>query len=77
MAFLPIPPRPQGRPSLLLDYRGIMYFFLFSFKDELKATRYCGPKEFVSCAADVESKEGVKPENKLLLDRFHTVGKKY
>jgi len=47
------------------------------FKAELNATRYCGPKEFVSCAGDIESKEGIKPENKLLSDRFYTVGKKY
>ena len=40
-----------------------MFFLSFClFKAALNTTRYCGPKEFVSCAGDVESKEGIKPE---------------
>ena len=53
-----------------------MYFSVFFFfKDELNATRYCGPEEFVSCAGVIESKEGAKPKNRLLSDLFHIVGK--
>ena len=52
-----------------------VFFCLSFFKDELNATRYCGPEEFVSCAGVIESKEGAKPENRLLSDLLHIVGK--
>jgi len=77
---IPPPSRPahMAGPRYCCIIREWCIFLSFSlFKDELNATRYCGPKEFVYCAGDIESKEGIKSENKLLSDCFHTVDKKY
>jgi len=62
----PTLPNSHGWFSLLLNNALLSLFF----KDELNATRYCGPREFVSCAEDIESKKGVTPENKLFKTVF-------
>lgn len=59
-------PTPMGGFRRLLNNAFLSLFF----KDKLNATRYCGPREFVSCAEDIESKKGVTPENKLIKTVF-------